>query len=195
VGGQLAGNPDGRPGNVPMPHLRVNNPDEAMAKLESMELPESAGGGVLARVVNSLRGSYGGVLMVGVLTSLAGLVLINPWSIGAGVLLGAFTFWEDRKNGKERIKAEAKQAVSKLMDEVIFRVGDDSRTQLRRVHRTLRDHFTVLNDQRLRAASDAVRTASEATQLDAHHDSRVAELRANLAELGQLRNRVSAPVG
>ena len=39
-----------------------------------------------ARLVNSLRGSYGGILMVGVLTSLAGL------------LLGAFTFWEDRNN-------------------------------------------------------------------------------------------------
>ncbi|HTF52908.1 MAG TPA: hypothetical protein VK735_36145 [Pseudonocardia sp.] len=195
VGGQLAGNPDGRPAGVSLPHVRVNNPDEELARVQPMELPDSAKGGVLPRLINSLRGSYGGVLMVGVLTSLAGLVLINPWSIGAGVLLGAFTFWEDRKNGKERIKAEAKQAVSKLMDEVIFRVGDDSRTQLRRVHRTLRDHFTVLNDQRLRAASDAVRTASEATQLDAQHDSRVAELRANLAELGQLRNRLAAPVG
>ena len=194
VGGQLAGNPDGRPGNIPMPHLRVNNPDEAMAKLEPMELPESANGGVLARVVNSLRGSYGGVLMVGVLTSLAGLVLINPWSIGAGVLLGVFTFWEDRKNGKERTKAEAKMAVSKLMDEVIFRAGDDSRTQLRRVHRTLRDHFTVINDQRLRAASDAVRGASEASQ-GKGQDGRVTELQANLAEVGQLRGRVAVPTG
>jgi len=42
--------------------------------------------------VNSLRGSYGGVLMVGVLTSLAGLQLISVWSVGAGLLLGAFTF-------------------------------------------------------------------------------------------------------
>jgi hypothetical protein len=82
------------------------------------------------------------------------------------------------------------------MDEVIFRVGDDSRTQLRRVHRTLRDHFTVLNDQRLRAASDAVRTASDATQLGAgQQDPRATELRANLAELGQLRNRLAVPVG
>jgi hypothetical protein len=194
VGGQLAGNPDGRPGNIPMPHLRVNNPDEAMAKLEPMELPESANGGILARVVNSLRGSYGGVLMVGVLTSLAGLVLINPWSIGAGVLLGVFTFWEDRKNGKERTKAESKMAVSKLMDEVIFRAGDDSRTQLRRVHRTLRDHFTVINDQRLRAASDAVRSASESSQGNGQ-DARVTELQANLAEVGQLRGRVAVPTG
>ena len=196
VGGQLAGNPEGPQLGVSLPHVRVNNPDEALARVQPMELPDSAKGGALPRLINSLRGSYGGVLMVGVLTSLAGFVLINPWSIGAGVLLGVFTFWEDRKNGKERIKAEAKQAVSKLMDEVIFRVGDDSRTQLRRVHRTLRDHFTVVNDQRLRAASDAVRTASDATQVGAgQQDPRATELRANLAELGQLRNRLAAPVG
>ena len=196
VGAQLAGNPDGPPVGVSLPHVRVNNPDEALARLRSMELPDSAKGGVVPRLINSLRGSYGGVLMVGVLTSLAGFVLINPWSIGAGVLLGLFTFWEDRKNGKERAKAEAKVAVSKLMDEVIFLVGDDSRAQLRRVHRTLRDHFTVVNDQRLRAASDAVRTASEATQLgNGQHDPRITELRANLAELGQLRGRLAAPVG
>jgi len=112
------------------------------------------------------------------------------------VLLGLFHLLEERKNGKERAKAEAKVAVSKLMDEVIFLVGDDSRAQLRRVHRTLRDHFTVVNDQRLRAASDAVRTASEATQLgNGQHDPRITELRANLAELGQLRGRLAAPVG
>jgi hypothetical protein len=77
---------------------------------------------------------------------------------------------------------------------VIFRAGDDSRTQLRRVHRTLRDHFTVINDQRLRAASDAVRSASEASQ-GKGQDARVTELQANLAEVGQLRGRIAVPTG
>jgi hypothetical protein len=188
VAGALAGGSSGQPGGVGLPDLRVHNPEDALQRVIPMEPPESAKGGVLARVVNSMRGSYGGILMVGVLTSLAGMVLINPWSIAAGLLLGAFTFWEDRKNGRERSKAEAKMAVSKLMDEVVFQVSDDSRTQLRRVHRTLRDHFTVINDQRLRAASDAVRTAADG---GSQADPRLVELQTHLSDLRQLRIRLT----
>jgi hypothetical protein len=154
-----------------------------------MEPPNS--GGWFARVVNSLRGSYGGFLMVGVLTSLAGLALISIWSVAAGVLLGLFTFWEDRKNGHERGKAEAKMAVSKLMDNVNFRVGDELRAQLRAVHRALRDHFTEINDQRLRTAADAVRAA--AAPNGGQHDARLSQLQNYLAELRQLRIRATLP--
>jgi hypothetical protein len=156
-----------------------------------MEPPET--GGMFARLVNSVRGSYGGILMVGVLTSLAGLQLISVWSVGAGLLLGAFTFWEDRKNSKERGNAEATMAVSKLMDSVNFRVGDELRTQLRAVHRAMRDHFTEINDQLLRAASDSVRSAVEAVQRGDQPDGRAAELQNNLAELRQVQVRAMVP--
>jgi hypothetical protein len=129
--------------------------------------------------------------MVGVLTSLAGLQLISVYSVGAGVLLGLFTFWEDRKNGRERGKAGATMAVSKLMDSVNFRVGDDLRTQLRAVHRAMRDHFTGINDQLLRAASDSVRAAVEAVQRGDQGNSRAGELQNYLAELRQIRVRAT----
>jgi hypothetical protein len=191
VAAQLAGNPDGSHIGVALPDVRVNNPDEALRQTKPMPPLESSKGGVVARAVNSLRGSYGGVLMVGVLTSLAGMVLINVWSVAAGVLLGVFTFWEDAKNSKERGKAEARMAVSKLTDEANFRVGDDLRTQLRAVHRTLRDHFTVINDQRLRAAADTARTAADAAQHNGgQRNARLSELQNNLAELRQLQARV-----
>jgi hypothetical protein len=191
VAAQLAGNPDGSHIGVALPDVRVNNPDEALRQIKPMPPLESSKGGVVARAVNSLRGSYGGVLMVGVLTSLAGMVLINVWSVAAGVLLGVFTFWEDAKNSKERGKAEARMAVSKLTDEANFRVGDDLRTQLRAVHRTLRDHFTVINDQRLRAAADTARTAADAAQHNGgQRNARLSELQNNLAELRQLQARL-----
>ncbi|MDT7565900.1 MAG: hypothetical protein QOG76_4524 [Pseudonocardiales bacterium] len=191
VAAQLAGNPDGSHIGVALPDVRVNNPDEALRQIKPMPPLESSKGGVVARAVNSLRGSYGGVLMVGVLTSLAGMVLINVWSVAAGVLLGVFTFWEDAKNSKERGKAEARMAVSKLTDEANFRVGDDLRTQLRAVHRTLRDHFTVINDQRLRAAADTARTAADAAQHNGgQRNTRLSELQNNLAELRQLQARL-----
>jgi hypothetical protein len=192
VAAKLAGNPDGSRTGVALPQVRVTGADEALRRVKPMEPPNS--GGVFARVVNSVRGSYGGILMVGVLTSLAGLALISFWSVAAGVLLGLFTFWEDRKHGHERGKAEAKMAVSKLMDNVNFRVGDELRSQLRAVHRTLRDHFTEINDQRLRAAADAVRAAVDAATVNGgQHDARLSQLQNHLAELRQLRIRATAP--
>ena len=191
VGAKLAGNADGSYTGVALPEVRVAGPDEALRRVKPMEPPNSGGG--FARVVNSLRGSYGGILMVGVLTSLAGLALISIWSVAAGVLLGLFTFWEDRKNGHERGKAEAKMAVSKLMDNVNFRVGDELRAQLRAVHRALRDHFTEINDQRLRSASDAVRAAVDSAPANGQRDARVSQLQNYLAELRQLRTRATAP--
>jgi hypothetical protein len=192
VAAKLAGNQDGSSSGVALPEIWLEDPDNALFRVKPMERPES--GGVFARVVNSVRGSYGGILMVGVLTSLAGLSLISVWSVTAGVLLGLFTFWEDHKNGKERGKAEAKMAVSKLMDSVNFRVGDELRAQLRAVHRTLRDHFTEINDQRLRAASDAVRAAVDAAQVTGgQRDTRLSQLQNSLAELRQLRIRTTVP--
>lgn len=191
VAAKLAGNRDGSARGVMMPKLWVEQPEEALSLVKPMEAPEA--GGMFPRLINSLRGSYGGVLMVGVLTSLAGLSLISVWSVGAGLLLGAFTFWEDRKNAKDRGKSEASVAVAKLMDSVNFRVGDDLRTQLRAVHRSMRDHFTEINDQLLRAASDSYRSAVEAVQRGDQPDARAAELQSNLAELRQLQVRAMVP--
>jgi hypothetical protein len=192
VAAKLAGNSDGSHTGVALPQVRVAGPDEALRRVKAMEPPNSGGG--FTRMVNSLRGSYGGVLMVGVLTSLAGLALISVWSVGAGVLLGLFTFWEDQKNGKERGKAEAKMAVSKMMDNVNFRVGDELRAQLRAVHRALRDHFTEVNDQRLRVAADAVRAAVDAAGANGgQRDVRLSQLQNYLAELRQVRIRAAVP--
>lgn len=192
VAAKLAGNPDGSHTGVALPQVRVAGPDEALRRVKPMEPPNSSGG--FARAVNSVRGSYGGILMVGVLTSLAGAALISVWSVTAGVLLGLFTFWEDRKNGHERGKAEAKTAVSKLMDNVNFRAGDELRSQLRAVHRALRDHFTEINDQRLRTAADAARAALDcATVNDGQRDARLSQLQNQLAELRQLRIRATVP--
>jgi Arc/MetJ-type ribon-helix-helix transcriptional regulator len=58
----------------------------------------------------------------------------------------------------------------------------------------LRDHFTEINDQRLRAASDAVRAAVDAAQLNSgQRDARLTELQNNLAELRQLRVHATVP--
>ncbi|MFE2997925.1 dynamin family protein [Nocardia sp. NPDC059246] len=156
----------------------------------SLEALESGRAGFVQRTITSVRGSYGGVLMVGLATSLLGLALVNPWSIGAGVLLGANTFREDHKSLQARRKAEAKVAVAKLMDEVVFHVNDESKQRLREVQRILRDHFTALADELLLSANEAMMAAQEAATLhDGQRAERIRQLGATSERLRELRVR------
>ena len=171
-----------------VPELRLNDPTFALRSVQSLEELDSRKAGILQRVISSLRGSYGGVLMVGVATSVAGLALLNPWSIGAGVLLGANTFWEDRKAQTARRQGEAKVAVARLMDDVVFQVGHESKFRLRELQRYLRDHFSAVATELLRSADDAVYAAQTANQAQAdQRDARLAWVSSGLSELRQLR--------
>ncbi|MFI5780813.1 dynamin family protein [Nocardia sp. NPDC051570] len=158
----------------------------------SLEALESGRTGVIQRGITSLRGSYGGLLMVGLATSLLGLALVNPYSIGAGVLLGANTFREDHKSLKARRRMEAKLAVAKLMDEVVFHVNDESKQRLREVQRTLRDHFTALAEEMLRSANEALQAAQEAGHLhDNRRIERIRQLQATSDRLRELRREAA----
>jgi hypothetical protein len=171
-----------------LPQLKLNDPRFALDSVRSLEELESRKRGIVSQAVNTLRGSYGGVLMVGVVSSLAGLALLNPWSIGAGVILGAHTLWEERKGRLARRQAEAKGAVNRLMDDVIFQVGKEATFRLREVQRALRDHFTAVANELLRSADDAVYAARLASQAHAEErDARLAEVAQRLSELRQLR--------
>ena len=179
-------------GRVAVPELYLDRTGSILDPVQSLEQLDSRKAGIVQRAITSVRGSYGGVLMVGLMTSLAGMVLVNPWSIGAGVLLGANTFWEDRKSFTARRQAEAKVAVARLMDDVIFQVGKESKYRLREAQRSLRDHFTTIATEMLRSADDALRAAHEANQLHAEHRaSRIAEVHNALSDLRQLRVRAA----
>ena len=180
-------------GQLAVPQLYLDYTGSILDPVQSLEPLEGRKAGMVQRVLSSMRGSYGGVLMVGLMTSLAGLALVNPWSIGAGVLLGANTFWEDRKAQSARRQAEAKAAVARLMDDVIFQVGKESKYRLREAQRILRDHFTATATEMLRSADDALRAAHEANQIHTEHRAgRIAEVHNCLSELRQLRVRASA---
>jgi hypothetical protein len=175
------------------PQLRIAT--TAAGQYGSLDALDSGKTGFVGRVVTSLRGSYGGVLMVGLGTSLIGLALVNPWSIGAGVLLGAHTFWEDRKVVKARRQAEAKQAVARLLDEAVFQVNDESKRRLREVQRTLRDYFTEVAEATARSADEALNAAARAVDADeGHRVQRIARVAADLGRLNDIRLRAAALV-
>lgn len=174
-----------------VPRIRIADTQSVLGGYGQLEELDSAKGSVAQRAVNALRGSYSGVLMIGVATTLAGLALVNPWSIIAGVMLGGHTVWEDFKSVKQRRQLEAKIAVGKLMDEVSLQVGKESKQRLREVQRTLRDHFTDVADAHSQKANDAI--AAAAHTVDRHEADRRDQLSTIAADLERLqRIRVRA---
>lgn len=176
--------------------LRLENPGEVLGSVAPLEPLESAKAGVTQQFLSGLRGSYGGILMVGLATSLLGMSLVNWYSAGAGVLLGVNALWDDRKNRIQRRRAEAKVAVARLMDDVIFQVSKESRNRLRAMQRSLRDHFTDIATETMRTADDALRAAEEASgRYGDRREDRIAELDGKLGELRGVRDRADRLIG
>lgn len=183
-------------GSIALPQLSVDSIDSVLDPVRSLDALDSAKPGVVQRVIGSMRGSYGGILMVGLATSLMGLALVNPFSIGAGVLLGANTFWEDRKMRTTRRQAEAKVAVARLMDDVNFQVNKESKDRLRQVQRVLREHFTTIADQLHRSVEDALIAAEQAARVhDEQRSRRIREIDAEMGQIAMLRRAAQELAG
>ncbi|WP_062991388.1 hypothetical protein [Nocardia anaemiae] len=172
----------------PLPDLRLENPGEVLDHVAPLDPLISGKAGVLGQFLTVMRGSYGGLLMVGVLTSLLKMPLVNWYSAAAALLLGANALWDDRKARKQRRQAEAKVSVARLMDDVIFQVGKESRNRLRAMQRALRDHFTDIATDVLRAADERLRVAEVAYgKYGDHREERIADLDVQLGRLRGLR--------
>jgi hypothetical protein len=146
------------------------------------------------KVLIGMRGSYGGVLMFGLLTSLAGMALVNPFSIGAGLLLGAKAYHDEKESRLKRRQGEAKNAVRRYVDDVQFQVLKALRDRLRLVQRGLRDYYMVRADELQRSIADSLDAARAATKASqAERSARLDMLRGKLAEaerLGQAMTKV-----
>ncbi|MBL1078412.1 dynamin family protein [Nocardia sp. 2] len=179
---------------VPTPELRLANPGDVGEVLEpvaSLDSLISAETRVTDQALTTVRGSYGGILMVGLATSAAGMSLVNWYSGAAGILLGVHALWEDRRSRKQRRQAEAKVAVARLMDDVIFQVSKESRFRLRAVQRDLRDHFTEIANHTLRSVDASLRAAEEAAVVHSGQgrEQRLTEIERTLVRIRELRER------
>ncbi|MEV6430558.1 dynamin family protein [Nocardia sp. NPDC051463] len=174
-----------------LPDLRLENPGEVLEPVQPLDSLESAKSGVTEQFLSAMRGSYGGILMIGLVTSALDMSLVNWYSGAAGALLGINALWDVRKARRQRRRAEAKAAVSRLMDDVIFQVSKELRNRLRAVQRVLRDHFTEVGADVSRTADDAVRAAEDAyAKYGERGQDRVADLDTQLGRLRSLRTRV-----
>ena len=118
------------------------DPFEEISGLEQPRLDRFTLG---QKAFTAMRGSYGGLLMVGLVTSLTvGLPLINPIAVGAGVVFGGKSIMEEGENRLRRRQTAARSAAQRHVDDFFLRFGKDCKDLVRHVHRGLRDHFTEL---------------------------------------------------
>jgi hypothetical protein len=155
--------------------------------VEFERTPRGSGG------LAALRGSYGGVLMFGMLGQLAGLTLINPLTAVIGIGLGRRALKDERKRQLTMRRQQTKQAARRFLDEVSFAINKDSRDAIRRVQRELRDEFTSRAEQLQRSTREALVAAETAARQTAEQASaRLKDVDAEIARVATLRRAADA---
>ena len=151
---------------VQVPDVSARDMGAGFGRLKSLARLESTPIGKGHKVITGLRGSYGGVLMFGMLTSVAGLGMFNPLSLGAGLLLGRKAYHEDMDNRMLRVRNEAKTNVRKFVDDVLFVVAKESRDRLTNIQRQLRDHYREIAAQATRSLNESLQSTLAAARLE-----------------------------
>jgi replication fork clamp-binding protein CrfC len=177
--------------SVILPELSPHEMGGDFGGLNSLAQLDAKPAGKGQKVVTGLRGSYGGVVMIGMLSSVAGLGLFNPLSVGAGLVLGRMAYKEDKENRLLRARAEAKTNVRRFVDDVSFVVGKASRDRLKIIHRTLRDHYRDIANEITRSLNESLQSTLAAAHIEgAERDDTVRELERQLNILNQVTENV-----
>lgn len=180
---------------VALPVLRISDTGDALDPVDDMPGLDDGRINSMQKVLVGMRGSYGGVLMFGLLTGLFGMALINPLSVGAGLLLGRKAYREDKEARLKRRQAEAKALVRRQLDDVVFQVGKQLKDRLRLVQRVTRDHFTEIAQEHHRTLSDSVAAAQKAaTTYTLEKDVRIRDIKAGLKRVDALQQAATGLV-
>ncbi|MFJ6653905.1 dynamin family protein [Microbacterium sp. NPDC091313] len=180
-------------GETGIPLIDVGDVTGVLDPVEQLQGLDEGRMGAAEKIYIGVRGSYGGVLMVGLATSLVGLSLINPISLLAGVLVGRRAYREDMTGRLSRRRAEAKNLLRRHIEDVVFQVGKQLKDRLRLVQRASRDHFGAIADELHRSLAESVLAAKQAAATyTAGRDGRVQELEARLRQIGALRAQIPA---
>jgi replication fork clamp-binding protein CrfC len=172
---------------IKMPEVSAREMGAGVGRLKSLARLESKPIGKGHKVITSMRGSYGGVLMFGMLTSVAGLGMFNPLSLGAGLLLGRKAYKEDMENRMMRVRNEAKTNLRRFVDDVLFVVTKESRDRLKNVQRQLRDHYREIANQTTRSLNESLQSTIAAARMEeTERNNRIHELERQLNILGQV---------
>ncbi len=178
---------------VRLPVLQVSDTEDVLSPVERVPTLDPGRIGPMGKVLIGMRGSYGGVLMFGLLTGIIGMSLINPFSVGAGLLLGRKAYREDKEARLKRRQGEAKALVRRQIDDVVFQVGKELKDRLRLVQRATRDHFTEIAEEHHRSLVDSVAAAQKAAATyTLEREQRMQQIRAELKRVEALSAQAGA---
>ncbi|HEX7825751.1 MAG TPA: dynamin-like GTPase family protein, partial [Mycobacterium sp.] len=144
---------------VDMPQIDAREMGAGLGQMKAVAKLEAKPIGKGHKVVTGMRGSYGGVLMFGMITSFAGLGMFNPLSLGAGLVLGRKAYKEDMENRMARVRNEAKANMRRFVDDVSFVVSKESRDRLKGIQRQLRDHYRGIANQTTRSLNESLQAS------------------------------------
>ena len=145
------------------------------------------------KVAGVMRGSYSGILMAGIITTLAGMALINPISVLAGAVLGGFSLRQESANRLDRRRNEARNAVRRAVDETIFHVVKETRSSLTDVRRQMRSEFEDAAEEFRQSLTQTVESARRgAGTAAAQRDGRTQALTERLTRLRQFASSAEA---
>jgi hypothetical protein len=142
-----------------------------------------------------MRGSYGGLLMFGLATTVVGMGLFNPISIGAGAAFGAKSIWDERGSRLKRRQATAKIAAQRHVDDFFLSYSKESRDTTRMIQRKLRDHFASVVERLQAGINERAAEAKRAAEADfAERRRRSQEIALEVERLVSLHKRIQALV-
>ncbi|ANZ36530.1 GTP-binding protein [Lentzea guizhouensis] len=168
-------------------------PDDLLEPVSRLEKPKIEPFSVPQKLFTGLRGSYGGLLMFGLVTSLAGMPLINVISLGAGALFGGKSILDESDARLKRRQAAAKAAAQRHVDDFFAKFSKDVRDSGRHIQRALRTHFSTLAEEFQETLLESARSAKRAIQDDqTERERRLREGRKELDKLVTLYKRVQA---
>jgi hypothetical protein len=179
--------------NASLPLFDVSDTGELLDPVDDIQSLDAGQMGTIEKIYIGLRGSYGGVLMTGLASSLVGLSLLNPISLFVGVLVGRRAFREDMSNRLLRRQMEAKNIVRRHIDEVVFQVGKPLKDRLRLVQRVARDHFGGIADQLNRSLNESMNAARQAaSSFSGNRDERIRVLQIRQQQIEGLAGEIRA---
>jgi hypothetical protein len=168
--------------------LSITAPIAALQSVQLGVIPSGRSGeGRSNMLLNAARGSYGGMLMLGMAVRLLGLAVpfFAPVALLLSLGLGRKTLKDELTRRHQVRQSQAKAALRQYLDKVIFLVDKECRDALRHTQRLLRDELTARAQSLHRSSTRALAQAEEALALDADgRDARRREVDRELSELG-----------
>jgi hypothetical protein len=167
--------------------LDIGSLEQAIARAGEVRDTERQDDRVGAGVA-ALRGSYGGVMMFGILSRLVGMALINPVSLVLGGLLTVRTIKELRKQSLNQRRHTTKVDGQKYIGELAVAARKDNGDRLERIRRQLRDRYQQRAKEHQEALTAALATAkADAKRTEAEREARTADIEAELRRIAKLR--------